>query len=321
MCILGWHLGPVTNDKGAMEKSGILLMAYGAAGSLDEIEPYLKDIRGGRPVSPELIEQVKDRYRLMGGKSPLLEITKQQAAALERALNRNSGYFNVYIGMRHWHPYIKETVAEMKADGVGKVTAVCLTPYYSKLSVGAYFQKLDEAISSVEAAFKIRPVKSWNDHPKYIDAVADKVRAALNRFPPDVRDNVTVLFSAHSLPERILAEKDPYPEELNETIALVMKRIGACPWRFAYQSQGRTPEPWLGPDASAVIDELHAQGCRHLLMAPIGFVSDHMETLYDVDVMYRKQCQSKGIQLERAESLNASPAFIEALEAVVRENL
>jgi protoporphyrin/coproporphyrin ferrochelatase len=321
MCILGWHLGPVTNDKGAMEKSGILLMAYGAAGSLDEIEPYLKDIRGGRPVSPELIEQVKDRYRLMGGKSPLLEITKQQAAALERALNRNSEDFNVYIGMRHWHPYIKDTVAKMKADGVRSVTAVCLTPYYSKLSVGAYFQKLDEAIASVGATVEIRRVESWNDHPLLIEAIAEKVLKALDRFPAEVREKVTLLFSAHSLPERILAERDPYPKELNETIELVMKKIGSRPWRFAYQSKGRTPEPWLGPDVAEVIDELHAQGCRHLLMAPIGFISDHMETLYDVDVMYRQQCDAKGIQLERAESLNASPAFIDALSAVVRENL
>jgi len=296
-------------------------MAYGAAGSLEEIEPYLKDIRGGRPVSPELIEQVRDRYRLMGGKSPLLEITKQQAAALEISLNRNTGEFNVYIGMRHWHPYIQDTVGRMKADGIRKVTAVCLTPYYSRLSVGAYFQKLDEAVSSVEAAFKVRQIKSWNDHPKFIDAVADKVLSALNRFPPVVRDKVTLLFSAHSLPERILAEHDPYPEELNETIERVMKRVGPRPWRFAYQSKGRTPEPWLGPDVAEIIDELHSQGCRHLLMAPIGFISDHMETLYDVDIMYRQQCEAKGIHLERAESLNASPGLIDTLAAVVRENL
>jgi ferrochelatase len=307
------------------KKIGVLLMAYGAAGSLDEIEPYLMDIRGGRPTSPQLVEEVKHRYQLMGGKSPLLEITKQQAAALEKRLNQGQPRFKTYIGMRHWHPYIKDTVATIAADGLQEMVALCLTPYYSKMSVGAYYQKLDEAVSALGgtagASFKIRRIESWNDHPKLIEAIADKVTRALERFPSDIRINVPLLFSAHSLPERILAEKDPYPQELLETIELVMKKIGPYAWRFAYQSKGRTPEPWLGPDAAAVIDELHAQGHRHLLMAPIGFISDHMETLYDVDVMYREQCRSKGIQLERAESLNASPAFIEALAAVVRENL
>ncbi len=296
-------------------------MAYGAASSLDEIEPYLQDIRGGRPVGAELIEQVKDRYRLMGGKSPLLEITKQQAAALESTLNRDRPRFKIYIGMRHWHPYIKDTVAVMAADGIRKMTALCLTPYYSKMSVGAYYQKLDEAVVATGLAFQIRRVESWNDHPRLIEAIAAKVTQALERFPADIRKKVPLLFSAHSLPERILAEKDPYPQELNETIELVMKKVGPYAWRFAYQSKGRTPEPWLGPDAAAVIDELHAQGHRHLLMAPIGFISDHMETLYDVDVMYRKQCDAKGIRLERAESLNASPAFIETLADVVRKHL
>jgi len=303
------------------DTTGVLLMAYGAASSLDEIEPYLNDIRGGRPVGAELVEQVKDRYRLMGGKSPLLEITKLQAAALEKTLNRDRPRFKVYIGMRHWHPYIKDTVAAMAADGIRKITALCLTPYYSKMSVGAYYQKLDEAVASAGQAFQIRRVDSWNDHPKLIEAIAAKVTQALERFPSDIRKKVPLLFSAHSLPERILAEQDPYPQELNETIELVMKKVGPYAWRFAYQSRGRTPEPWLGPDAAVVIDELHAQGHRHLLMAPIGFISDHMETLYDVDVMYRKQCDAKGIRLERAESLNATPAFIETLADVVRENL
>jgi len=302
-------------------KIGVLLMAYGAAGSLDEIEPYLMDIRGGRPTSPQLVEEVKHRYQLMGGKSPLLEITKQQAAALEKILNQGQPRFKTYIGMRHWHPYIKDTVATMAADDLQEMVALCLTPYYSKMSVGAYYQKLDDAVAAAGAPFKIRRIESWNDHPKLIEAIAEKVARALERFPSDIRKKVPLLFSAHSLPERILAEKDPYPQELHETIELVMKKIGPYAWRFAYQSKGRTPEPWLGPDVADIINELHGQGHRHLLMAPIGFISDHMETLYDVDVMYREQCRSKGIQLERAESLNASPAFIEALAAVVRENL
>ena len=304
-----------------LEKIAVLLMAYGAAGSLDEIEPYLNDIRGGRPLSPGLVDEIKRRYQLMGGKSPLLEITRQQAAGLEAALNRDSDRFRVYIGMRHWHPYIKDTVADIARDGFGRIVAICLTPYYSKLSVGVYFQKLDEAIAATGKTFTVHRVESWNDQPKLIEVITEKVNTALDRFPADTRPKVPLLFTAHSLPERILAEKDPYPEEFRETIELVMKRLGPYTWRLAYQSRGRTPEPWLGPDAAAIIDELAGQGHRNLLMAPIGFISDHMETLYDVDIMYQDQCKSKGIRLERAGSLNATPLLIETLVDVVQNSL
>ncbi len=305
----------------ASDVIGVLLMAYGAASSLEEIEPYLADIRAGRPPSPELIEEVKHRYQLMGGKSPLLEITRQQAQALETRLNGGTRRFKIYIGMRHWHPYIKDTVATMAQEGIRQMVALCLTPYYSKMSVGAYYQKLAEAIAASGVSFEIRRVESWNDHPLLIEAIAQKVSKALDRFPQDRRPKVPLLFSAHSLPERIMTEKDPYPAELHETVELVMKKMGPNPYRFAYQSQGRTPEPWLGPDASAVIDALYTEGHRHLVMAPIGFISDHMETLYDVDVMYRKQCESKGMQFERTESLNAAPTFIEAMASVVFSHL
>ena len=300
---------------------GVLLMAYGAAGSLEEVEPYLQDIRGGRPVKPELVEEIKRRYRLMGGKSPLLEITRLQAAALERKLNETGKVFSVRVGMRHWHPYIKDTVASMAAEGLHTLAAVCLTPYYSKLSVGTYFQKLDEAVLAAGASFDIHRVESWNDRPPYIEAVAEKITRALDRFPSDLRKEIPVLFTAHSLPERILAEKDPYPDELLETVGLVMERVGSNTHRFAYQSPGRTPEPWLGPDAAAVINEMHAGGVRNLLMAPIGFISDHMETLYDVDVLYRDQCLALGLRMERAESLNESPALIGTLAEVVHQAL
>jgi ferrochelatase len=299
-------------------------MAYGAASSLEEVAPYLADIRAGRPPSPELVEEVKNRYRLMGEKSPLLEITRQQASALEVRLNQDKALsqpFKVYIGMRHWHPYIKDTVASMAKDGIRKMVALCLTPYYSRMSVGAYYKKLEEAQSAVDTPFEVIRVESWNDHPLLIKALVEKVQKALNRFDESILKDVPILFSAHSLPARILEENDPYPQELNETIQAVMKKVGPNRWWFAYQSQGRTPEPWLGPDAGEVIKRLYQEGHRHLLMAPIGFISDHMETLYDVDIMYRKQAESLGMQLERAESLNASPTFIEALASVVREHL
>jgi len=302
--------------------TGVLLMAYGAASSLDEIEPYLKDIRGGRPTSQELVEEVKERYRLMGGRSPLLEITNQQAQALEEALNKGNGRrFRVYVGMRHWHPYIRETVAAIKNDGIRRLVGLCLTPYYSKMSVEAYFKKLTDAQDEVGAKFILSKAESWNDHPLLIQAISEKVEKALSRFPGTVRKKIPILFTAHSLPARIVQEKDPYPQELLETVEAVVKKVGHDLFRFAYQSQGRTPEPWLGPDAGAAINKLHDEGHRYLLMAPIGFISDHMETLYDVDILYRKQATAKGMRFERVESLNASPVFISAMADVVLKNL
>ncbi len=301
--------------------TGVLLMAYGAANSPDEIAPYLADIRSGRPSSPELVEEIKERYSLMGGKSPLLEITKDQAAMLEKELNQGGTRFKTYIGMRHWHPYIKDTVSQMAQDGIRKIIALCLTPYYSRMSVGAYFNKLEEGVSAADTSFEVSRVESWNDQPQLIDAFVLKVQKALEKFPSGIREKVPMIFTAHSLPERILKEKDPYPQELNETIELIMKKVGGNPYRLAYQSQGRTPEPWLGPEAGAVINELHEQGHRHLVMAAIGFISDHMETLYDVDIKYRNQCDSKEIHLERAESLNASPLLIQAMSSTVLANL
>jgi ferrochelatase len=300
---------------------GVLLMAYGAAGSLEEVAPYLADIRAGRPPSPELVEEVKRRYQLMGGHSPLLDITKQQAVALQACLNKEGGSFKVYIGMRHWHPYIQDTVAAMAEDGIRKIVGLCLTPYYSRMSVGAYFKKLEDAQTAMNTSFEVIQVKSWNDHPLLIEAISQKVQKALEEFHGSVRKDVAILFSAHSLPSRILEEQDPYPQELNETIQAVMKQVGPYHWWFAYQSQGRTPEPWLGPDAGEMIKKLHQEGYRRLLMAPIGFISDHMETLYDVDIMYRKQAESLGMQLQRVESLNTTPSFIEAMADVVRAHL
>jgi protoporphyrin/coproporphyrin ferrochelatase len=308
------------------EKTGVLFMAYGAASSLEEVEPYLADIRAGRPPNPELVEEVKQRYRLMGGRSPLLDITTQQAKALEDSLNQGEGqnqahHFKVYIGMRHWHPYIKDTMAVMAKDGIQKIVAICLTPYYSKMSIGAYHKKLDEALLSVDRHLEVVRVESWNDHPLFVEAVAENLQETLSGFEESARKKVAILFSAHSLPARILDEKDPYPEELNKTIELVMKKVGPYRWWFGYQSQGRTPEPWLGPDAGEVIRQLYDEGYRQLVMAPIGFISDHMETLYDVDILYRKQAESLGMQFARSKSLNAAPSLIQALRAVIREHL
>lgn len=296
---------------------GVLLMAYGGPSSLDEVEPYLLDVRNGRPPSPTLVAEVRERYRLIGGRSPLLDLTWQQAAALERALNAQGGRFRVAVGMRHWHPYIKETLAQIAAEGIRRLVAIPMAPHYSRLSVGAYIRKAEEARAELDMPLEVRYVESWNDEPLYIQALAEKVIQALRQFPAEIRGQVPILFTAHSLPQRILAEGDPYQEELMETVAGVVQHLGLVNWRFAYQSAGASPEPWLGPDVAAVLNDLAAVSQRHVLLAPIGFVCDHVEILYDIDILYRQQAEKLGMHLERTESLNTSPLFIQALANLV----
>ncbi len=313
---------------------GVLLMAYGGPNSLDEVEPYLLDVRNGRPPSPALVAEVRERYRLIGGRSPLLDLTRQQAAALEQVLNTEmlrraqhdnschsepseGPHFRTYVGMRHWHPYIKETLAQMAAEGIRRLVAIPMAPHYSRLSVGAYIRKAEEARAALGVPLEVRYVESWNDEPLYIQALAEKVIQALRRFPAEVRGQVPIVFTAHSLPQRILAEGDPYQEELMETVAGVVQHLGLVNWRLAYQSAGASPEPWLGPDVAAVLDGLAAVGHRYVLIAPIGFVCDHVEILYDIDILYRQQAEKLGMQLERTESLNTSPLFIQALANLV----
>ncbi|MBI4063800.1 MAG: ferrochelatase [Elusimicrobia bacterium] len=313
--------------------TGVLLMAYGAANSLEEIEPYLLDIRGGRPTSAELVHEIQERYKAIGGKSPLLNITRAQASSLKKFLNKSSSpltphpspLFKVFIGMRHWHPYIKDPVAEMTKGGVQKFIALCLTPYYSKMSVEAYRQKLDGAMGrwgdgakKIECVF----VEHWHDEPLLIQAFAEKLKIALSKFSEKEKKNLTVIFSAHSLPKKILEWRDPYPRQLMETAGLVAKKCGLdqTQWTLAYQSQGRTPEPWLGPDVTQAIEGLAGKGTKNVILDPIGFISDHMETLYDDDILYKNLAESKKMKFVRAETLNAAPALISALASVIHKN-
>lgn len=317
--------------------TGVLLMAYGGPASLADVPSYLNDIRGGRPSTPELVAEIVDRYRQIGGKSPLLEISTQQAQALERRLNAEAGRpaaydgpVRVYVGMRHWQPRIKDVIRQMAADGVTRLIAVCLAPHYSTMSVGAYFEKVKEGVAEIaemkhgagegsSVAPQVTYVNSWCEEPSLIEAFADRVNDGLAKFPAKTREIVEVIFTAHSLPERILKEGDPYPNELLATVKGVVARLGrdALRWRFAYQSQGRTPEPWLGPTVETALDELATTGVRHVLIAPVGFVADHVEILYDVDIVFRRHAAGLGIHLERIASLNAGPTFIEAMAQVV----
>jgi ferrochelatase len=296
----------------AAEAVAVLLMAYGGPESLDEVEPYLRDVRGGRATAPEFVREIRQRYARIGGRSPIRELTEAQAAGVRQALAQD-GPLAVYVGMRHWHPYIRDVVEQIVVDGHRRLVGIVLAPHYSAMSVGAYEKQLLEAAAGrLDAAL----VPRWGDHPKFLDAVAGRVAQALRRFPTP--GAVQVLFTAHSLPERILATGDRYPDELRASAAAVAQRVGLASWRVAFQSAGATAEPWLGPEAGAVMTELAGQGHRAFLIVPIGFVCDHVEILYDVDVVYRELAGRLGVQLERTASLNDDPLLVSALAEMAR---
>lgn len=296
----------------------VLLMAMGGPDSLENVEPYLKDVRGGRPTSPELVEEIRQRYRVTGGKSPVLDITREVALALERRLNASGGArYRCYVGLRHWHPFIKATYAELLEDFPERVIGLCMAPQYSSLSIGAYMKKVEEARTELSSETPITFVTSWHRHPLLVAAIVDNIRRALQKFPVEVRSCVPVLFTAHSLPERVVAMKDPYSDQVKGTVQAVCEQLGAQPTRFAYQSQGRSGEKWLGPSVEETVADLAQEGHRQLLVAPIGFICDHVETLYDIDIELKQLARTKGIQLERIPMLNASAPLIDIVTSVV----
>src|SRR5712692_3693941 len=271
----------------------VLVMAYGGPGNIDEVEPYLMDVRGGRPTKPQLVEEIRARYARIGGRSPILELTRAQAAGIARALGDQ---FNVYVGMRHWHPYIQDVVDEIARAGGGqdRVVGVAMAPHYSNMSVRAYEKKL---LQAADGRLDVALVRTWWRQPQFLDAVANRIQQALQRFPKP--SAVQVVFTAHSLPERILASADPYPDELKASAGEVAARARLSSWRLAYQSAGATPEPWLGPDVATVMTELAKAGHKAVLLVPIGFVCDHVEILYDIDVEFQALARRLGMQLER----------------------
>ena len=289
----------------------ILIMAHGAPRSLDDVEEYVLHIRHGRPLPDDQMAAIKERYKLVGG-SPLLELTYKQATSLGEKFPG----IKIYLGMRHSHPFIKDTIAQMNADGVTSFVAICMAPQFSKMSIGAYEEALKQGISETQSAMSYTLVRSFARHPKLIKAFASKLRDALTKNP-----SALVIFTAHSLPERILQEGDSYDYEVKETACLVAKELALSDWRFAYQSQGMTSDKWLGPTVESRIDELQQKGIREIVIAPIGFVCDHVEILYDIDVMFRNYAHEKGITLHRSDSLNDSPEFIDLLQDLVRERL
>ena len=298
---------------------GVLIMAYGGPDSIEELPGYLADIRAGRPTTPAVLEEISNNYRLIGGKSPLLAFSTAQAEAVAQHLDPER--FKVYLGMRHWAPWIEEVVGQMIEDGITKAVSLVLAPHFSKLSVAKYQAKVADGLEMYRGKIEFDHISSYHDAPKLIQAFANRVQAGLEEWPESERDSVHVIFSAHSLPVRILKTGDPYDAQLRETAELVAAAAGLSEsqWSWSYQSAGRSPEPWLGPQLEEYIPELAAQGKKNIISIPIGFVSDHVEILYDIDIEAQGVAKEYGVRLVRPNALNSDPLFIETLVELVQQ--
>jgi protoporphyrin/coproporphyrin ferrochelatase len=279
----------------------VVLMAYGSPDRIQDVPAYYADIRGGRPVRPELLAELTERYRRLGieQSNPLNAITEATRAALERELG-----VPVRTGMKHWTPHIAEAVQVALATGADRIAGLVLAPHYSRLSIGGYRQQLEEALAGrAELAF----VESWHMEPGFIELLADRVRGT----------EAHVVFTAHSLPARILAESDPYQDQLLETSTAIAQAAGLRDWSFSYQSESPTGEPWLQPDILDHLATLRAQGVEEVLLCPVGFVADHLEIRWDLDTEAAARARQLGLRLDRIEMPNADPAFIRVLAAIV----
>jgi ferrochelatase len=306
------------------EQVGVVLMTYGSPPTLDDIPVYLKNVRGGRDADEALITEFRRRYALIGG-SPLLRITREQAAALEEELNRqNDGRtYRVVAGMRFFPPLVADVVPDAAA-GASQLVGIIMSPQYSPIIMSGYVRMLQEAVADLRRAdLKLKIAEDWHLQPFFLQALAERVQQALDRFPPEVRARVPVLLTAHSMPKRVIENEPDYINHLKETAAEIARMVGlpADRWMFCYQSAGHTPEEWLKPDFADVMPELKAAGYQHVLIAPVQFLADHLEILYDIEIGAREQAESVGIEFARIESLNTSPLFIKALAAVVQETL
>jgi protoporphyrin/coproporphyrin ferrochelatase len=288
-----------------MSEPAVVLMAYGSPERIEEVPAYYADIRGGRPVRPELLEELTARYRRLGIEehNPLNEITERTRAALEQELG-----VPVFTGMKHWRPRIADAVETALAGGAQTIVGLVLAPHYSRMSIGGYRAQVEEALGDQA---QLLFVERWHDEPALVELWAERLRGTAAH----------VVFTAHSLPARILDEGDPYRDELLETSRLVAGLAAIADWSFSFQSESPTGEPWLGPDILDHLDELHARGATHVLLAPIGFVADHLEIRWDLDTEAREKAEGLGLRLDRAEMPNDDPVFVAVLAEIVRRAL
>jgi protoporphyrin/coproporphyrin ferrochelatase len=294
-------------------QDAVLLMAYGTPGSPEEIEPYYTDIRRGNPPPPDLLADLVRRYGAIGGVSPLAERTRAQAAGLAAALEQRGAALPVTIGLKHAAPKIEAAVDELVASGVRRIVGLVLAPHYSRGSVQQYLDRARARGAEVDPGVEVLGIESWHLEPTYLDFLAAGVRARLDELPARTK----VLFTAHSLPQRVVAGGDPYPEQLRATAEAVAERVGLLPWSgwaVAWQSAGRTADPWLGPDVLEVLRDLAATGrAEGALVCPCGFVADHLEVLYDLDIEARGRADELGLAFARTPVLNGDPAVLGAL--------
>ncbi|HVB22464.1 MAG TPA: ferrochelatase [Ktedonobacteraceae bacterium] len=309
----------------SIQQVGVMLMTYGSPATLDDIPVYLRHVYGGREASPEVIAEFRRRYDLIGG-SPLLRITREQAAALQETLNRqypDGPTFHVEAGMRFAPPFVADLVPEL-ASNAQMLVGIIMSPQYSPIIMSGYVRTLEEAVASLHRDNLMLTIsRDWHMQPYFLQALAQRVQEALDRFPPDVRERVPVLLTAHSMPKRVVQNEPDYINDLKETAAAIAHMVGLPDerWMFCYQSAGHTPEEWLKPDFADVMPELQSAGHTHVLIAPVQFLADHLEILYDIEIGARAQAEEHGIQFARIESLNTSPLFIQALAAVVKETM
>ncbi|TMI32461.1 ferrochelatase [Candidatus Bathyarchaeota archaeon] len=289
----------------------VLLMAYGSPNSLDEVGEYLLQVRGGRLPTPEEVDRLRERYRQVGGQTPLLKITLAQAKALEAKLQSGGLDSKVHVGMKHWHPFIEDVVEKIVSNGAPGIIGLALAPHYSKLSIGGYSDAVNRGLARIERPVPFTMVESWHDQQSLITALSRRVQDGLEMFNDPSR--AVVLFTAHSLPKKFVQDDDPYWRQLQETSQLVASKSGIKSWDFAFQSAGQPIDSWMGPSIKEKITELSGKGLHELLVCPVGFVSDHLEILHDLDIEAKNYAWSLGTRLERTASLNDDPEFIDAI--------
>jgi ferrochelatase len=290
----------------------VLVMAYGTPKGLDDVEAYYTDIRRGRPPSPEQLKELTDRYRAIGGRSPLLEITQRQADGIADRLG-----IPAYIGQKHAAPFIPDAVRAMKEAGVTNAVGLVLAPHYSSMSIGDYARRVAAAKETAGWGGYVEMIESWNVEPAFVDLLAGYCKNALRSIEAPARNRTTFVFTAHSLPASIVDKGDPYPEQLRGTAEAVAAQLGLERWRIGWQSAGRTEQEWLGPDVLDILEELAGSGERGVVVCPCGFVADHLEVLYDLDIEATQRARELGISFARTRSPNDDPAFLDLLSDVV----
>jgi len=296
---------------------GALLLAFGGADSIESVEPFIRNVLKGRPLTRELIEKTRERYALIGGSSPLLGITEAQAKAAGEILNREGSHYKIYVGMRYWHPFIKDTIKNMRADGIKEAVAVIMAPFSSRVATGGYLTDVDEALKDPDGNLKIDYASDWHREPLFIDAVMENLKKELDTF--NRPDDALVIFSNHSLPVAALVG-DPYVQKITETASDIARKL-AIDYRISYQSQGAGPREWLGPKTEEVVDEAKRLGKKGVVVVPLGFVADHVETLYDIDILFKEAAAKSGLVFRRSASLNTSPRFIELIASLIKNKM